>query len=124
MARTSFTLMMLCVAGGMALLLGIVGIYGVISYAVSQRTREIGIRMALGARSGDADRDVCAAGTGAGRNWRCLRGWAWRCFAMRMMASLLFQVSPIDPWTYGAATLCVVAIAWWRVICRRGGQRW
>ena len=111
MARTSFTLIMLCVAGGMALLLGIVGIYGVISYAVSQRTREIGIRMALGAEqqalTGMFVREgllLTAIGVAIGL------GTAF--VSMRLMASLLFKVSPLDPWSYGIATLGVIGISW------------
>ncbi len=111
MARTSFTLIMLCVAGSMALLLGIVGIYGVISYAVSQRTREIGIRMALGAQRQALSamfvrQGLWLAGFGAGT------GLVIAFVVMRLMASLLFQVSPLDPWTYSLSTLCVFGIAW------------
>jgi predicted permease len=111
MARTSFTLIMLCVAGSMALLLGIVGIYGVISYAVSQRTREIGIRMALGAQREALTRmfvrqGLMLAGIGA------IAGLGVAFFVMRLMTSLLFNVSPVDPWTYCVATLCILAVAW------------
>lgn len=111
MARTSFTLVMLCVAGAMALLLGIIGIYGVISYAVSQRTREIGIRMALGAQR-DAltnlfvRQGLMLAGIGAAV------GIGVAFAVMRLMSSLLYHVSPMDPWTYSVATAAVVGVAW------------
>jgi predicted permease len=75
LARTSFTLVMLAIAGSMALLLGIIGIYGVISNAVSQRRREIGIRLALGAEAGTLRgmfvRDALVlAGIGVTLGWR------------------------------------------------------
>ena len=111
MARTSFTLVMLCVAGGMALLLGIVGIYGVISYSVSQRTREIGIRMALGAQRQKLTAMFVRQGlwlTGIG----VAIGLTSAFLTMRLMSSLLFNVSPLDPWTYIITSVCVVAIAW------------
>lgn len=110
MARTSFTLVMLSVAGGMALLLGIVGIYGVISYSVSQRTREIGIRMALGAQR----QTIIAMFV---RNGLWLTGIGIACglvaaFAtMRLMASILFDVSPVDPITYATISAGVFAAA-------------
>jgi len=111
MARTSFTLIMLCVAGSLALLLGVVGIYGVISYSVSQRTREIGIRMALGAQRQALTRMFVRQGlwlTGIG----VVVGIASSFLTMRLMSSLLFNVSPMDPGTYIITSVCVVAISW------------
>ena len=111
MARTSFMLVMLCIAGSMALLLGIVGIYGVISYAVSQRTREIGIRMALGARKEILTGMFVRQGlllTAIGVAFGVGAAFA----TMRFMASILFHVSPVDPLTYLGATAAVVLIAW------------
>jgi predicted permease len=111
MARTSFTLVMLCVAGSMALLLGIVGIYGVISYSVSQRTREIGIRMALGAQRNTLTTMFVRQGlwlTGIG----VACGLVIAFVAMRLMSSVLFNVSPVDPPTYIVITVAVVATAY------------
>jgi predicted permease len=110
MARTSFTLVMLVVAGGMALLLGIVGIYGVIAYSVSQRTREIGIRMALGAQRQALTAMFVRQGLWlAGIGIAC--GLVAAFAVMRLMSSLLFNVSPVDPVTYAAMTVGVVAVA-------------
>jgi ABC-type antimicrobial peptide transport system permease subunit len=108
LARTSFTLVLLSIAGGMALLLGIAGIYGVISYSVSQRTREIGIRVALGARTEAVTRmfvghGVVLAGIGIGI------GLTAAFAIMRLMSSLLFQVRPADPLTYAVVSLTLLA---------------
>ncbi|MFL6427686.1 MAG: ABC transporter permease [Acidobacteriaceae bacterium] len=111
MARTSFTLVMLCVAGAMALLLGIVGIYGVISYSVSQRTREIGIRMALGAQRPSLTAMFVRQGlllTLIG----VACGLVVAFISMRLMSSILFNVSPVDPITYVMITVGVVATAY------------
>ena len=110
LARTSFTLIMLALAGGMALLLGVIGLYGVIAYSVSQRTREIGIRMALGAQQKDlvgmfVRHALLLAGVGV------VCGVAAAFASMRLMSSLLFQVSPVDPITYSAVSLTLVATA-------------
>jgi len=110
MARTSFTLVLLSVAGAMTLLLGIIGLYGVIAYAISQHTREIGIRMALGAQrralTGMYVREgVILAVVGA------VAGVAVASATMRLMSSLLYHVSPVDPWTYVVATVSILVVA-------------
>ncbi|MGA3236478.1 MAG: ABC transporter permease [Bryobacteraceae bacterium] len=109
-ARTSFTLVMLAIAGGMALLLGVVGIYGVISYSVSQRTREIGIRMALGAR----ERELTGMFVRHGLLLAMIGlacGFAGAVAATRLMSSLLFEIKPVDPLTYGAVAIGLAAAA-------------
>jgi hypothetical protein len=110
MVRTSFTLVMLTIAAGMALLLGVVGIYGVISYSVSQRTREIGIRIALGAPQQTVQQMFVRHGlvlTGIG----LICGAAAAVALTRLMSALLFDVSPLDPATYGAVSLVLFAAA-------------
>jgi predicted permease len=106
--RVSFTLVMLAIAGSMALALGIVGIYGVISYAVSQRTREIGIRLALGAQKGELRWMFVRSAlvlTGIG----VVLGLGAAAGLTRLMKSILFGVSPLDPFTY-AAVPCILVV--------------
>jgi predicted permease len=111
MARTSFTLALLSIAGAMALLLGVVGIFGVVSYGISQRTREIGIRMALGAQRGQITTMFVRQGFVLTAIGVCL-GLAAAAATMRLMSSLLFHVSPIDPLTYATVTGVIAAVAW------------
>ncbi len=110
LARASFTLTLLAIAGGMALLLGLVGIYAVVSYSVSQRHREIGIRLALGATLAEVTRlfvrhglAVSAIGAACGLTASLL--------LTRMMKSLLFEVNPADPLTYAAASAGLILAA-------------
>jgi putative ABC transport system permease protein len=110
LARTSFTLVLLAIAGGMALLLGVAGIYGVISYSVTQRTREIGIRLALGAGSREVTRMFVRQGVGLAACGVAI-GLTAAFGAMRLMASLLFEVSPVDPITYAQVAVALLGAA-------------
>ncbi|MGA8530177.1 MAG: FtsX-like permease family protein, partial [Acidobacteriaceae bacterium] len=110
MARTSFTLTMLAIAGLMALALSIIGIYGVMAYAVSQRTREIGIRLALGAPRNTLRWLFVRSAlllTGIGG----LIGLAAAALLTESMSSLLFGVTPLDPVTWATVPLILIAAA-------------
>jgi predicted permease len=109
-ARTAFTLVMLALAAAMALLLGLSGLYGVVAYAVAQRRREIGIRLALGAGAAEIRRlflgrglAVAAAGVAV--------GLAGAVGVTRLMRSVLFGVEPLDPITFVATPLLLAMVA-------------
>jgi predicted permease len=110
MARTSFSLVLLGIAGAMALLLGIVGIYGVLAYAVIERQREVGIRLALGAQARAVKQMFVYRGmmvSGAG----IAVGAAGAAVLTRLMSSLLFGVRPVDAATFAAAAAVLVIAA-------------
>ena len=108
MARTSFTLVMLAIAGGAALLLGAVGVYGVIAHVVSQRTREMGVRVALGARPEAVMGIVMRQGL---RLAIVGVGLAGSIGAPRLMEGLLFGVRPNDPVTMAVVAAVIVSVA-------------
>jgi ABC-type antimicrobial peptide transport system permease subunit len=109
-ARTTFTLLLLGVAAAMAMAIGATGLYGVIAYLVALRTREIGVRLALGARPRDVRRMVVRravvdAATGVGV------GLVGAVLLTRGLGTLLFDVSPTDPVSLAAAALLLLATA-------------
>jgi predicted permease len=110
MARTSFTLVMLAIAGSMALALGIIGIYGVISYSISQRTREIGIRVALGAQKGELKWMFVRSALGLTVVGIAI-GMGAAAALTQWMRALLFGISPLDPLTYVAVPVVLGAAA-------------
>ncbi len=122
-SRTSFTMAMLGAASGIALLLGLIGIYGVVSYVVSQRTREIGVRMALGATAPSVRGMVVRQGLALAVGGIAV-GLLAAGFLSSVMSSLLFGVNALDPLTYGAVAgtlVCVAAFASWIPARRAAG---
>ncbi len=122
LGRTSFTLVMLLAAAVAALVLGVVGLYGVLSYAVSTRRREIAIRFALGAKVADVQRRIVGQGValaGVG----VVIGLVAAAAVTRLMASLLYDVQAVDPLTYAAVATGSSPSRRSRATCRRGARR-
>jgi predicted permease len=115
MAQTQFVLVILGIAASVTLLLGLVGIYGVIAYIVSQRRREVGIRMALGAQGESVQRIFVTRGLSLAAAGLAI-GLIGAAAMMRLLSSFLFGVNPFDPLTYVAVTAglgLVALVATW-----------
>jgi predicted permease len=109
-ARTTFTMILLGLSALVAVLLGSIGIYGVVSYVVSQRRNEIGIRMALGAGVADVQRMFVLSGVRTAIAGAVL-GLAGSLALTRVLGSLLFDVRPFDPATYVLAAITILGVA-------------
>jgi predicted permease len=110
LGQIAFTLVMLAIAGVMALVLGVIGIYGVIAYAVSQRQREIGIRLALGAPQREL-KTMFVRHAFVLATIGVALGLGAAAALTRLMRSLLFEISPLDPVAYAAAPVVLIAAA-------------
>lgn len=110
MARLSFTMLLIGVAAVITLLLGAIGLYGVIAYIVSLRTRELGVRIALGATPDALARLVTRQGLALSGTGIAI-GLVLFGLVARFMRSLLYGVAPGDPWTLAAASLTLIVIA-------------
>jgi predicted permease len=115
-APARWSMALLTLFAGVALTMAAVGVFGVLSFLVTQRTRELGIRMALGAAPSEVRRMVVAQGTRLALGGAIV-GLAGAFALSRLMASMLYGVTPSDPLTYGGVTALLLAIAalasWW-----------
>ena len=109
-AQMAFTMVLLAIADACALMLGVIGIYGVMSYVVSQRTGEIGVRLALGADPGSVAGMIVRQG-GVVALAGIAVGVAAALAGSRLIESLLYDVSPRDPGVFAATTLTLLAVA-------------
>jgi ABC-type antimicrobial peptide transport system permease subunit len=108
--QATFTLTLLAIAAAIALALGVVGLYGAISYIVSDRTAEIGIRVALGASPAAVQAMVLRQGLGVALAGVAVGLWV-ASLATRLMGSLLFEISPRDPVTFGTVACVLIAVS-------------
>ena len=106
----AFTMVLLAIAAAVALMLGVIGIYGVMSYIVSQRTAEIGVRLALGAEPGSVAAQIVRQG-GLVALAGIAVGLAAALAGSQVIASLLYGVSPRDPAVFAATTLTLLGVA-------------
>jgi ABC-type antimicrobial peptide transport system permease subunit len=109
MTQLSFTMLTLGVVSGLALLLGAIGLYGVLSYVVAERTREIGVRMALGATAGAVRRMVVSQGARVVLIGVVI-GVAVALASTRLLKSLLYDVKAVDPLVFAAMAVMMIAV--------------